>query len=187
MKPNPAYPVKFYWRHLSLDDVTSVSRISDEVHAELPERPEVFAERIRLFPEGCRGLVASATNELVGYTIAHPIIHRKPPALDTLIGEIPIGATQFYGHDLAILPVARNARCGAEVMKLWEEIGERLGFQSMAILSVYLRTRGVWGKFGFELVDGDEELKEKLETYGEEAVWLEKRTDGRGQCERANL
>ena len=78
------------WRPLSTSDIVSLVQVADRVHPGLPESNEVFAERARLFSQGCQGLF-DETGELRGYIISHPILFREPPALDRLLGQIASG------------------------------------------------------------------------------------------------
>ncbi|HEY9595677.1 MAG TPA: hypothetical protein VHE79_14455 [Spirochaetia bacterium] len=68
------------WLPLAPSDLVSVTAIAERIHPGLPERPEVFAEKIALFAAGCRRLVRGS--ETVGYGIAHPwMLHSVPPRL----------------------------------------------------------------------------------------------------------
>ena len=100
---------KATWRELSVSDVNSVASVADYIHPDLPESDEVSAERVLLFPEGCLGFPESRGNDLCGYVISHPIRRLQPPALNSLLGEIPSDADQYYMHDLA--QVSRTWLC----------------------------------------------------------------------------
>ena len=66
------------WYPLLVADLPCVNRIADIVHTTLPERPEVFEEKVRLFPTGCQKLVSG--KNIVGYGISHPwILYAIPP------------------------------------------------------------------------------------------------------------
>lgn len=75
------------WRAMHAGDLPDVERISAIVHPRYPERDEVPAERLRLFPAGC--LIATYNTMTVGYAIAHPGKIGQPPPLDTLLGTLP--------------------------------------------------------------------------------------------------
>jgi ribosomal protein S18 acetylase RimI-like enzyme len=96
------------WRRLSAADIPRLAHIADTVHPGLPERDEVFLERVRLFPEGCRTLVDEDDN-ISGYAISHPIRHRQIPPLDHFLGGIAPETDQYFIHDLAILPESRGS------------------------------------------------------------------------------
>ena len=56
------------WLPLSVDDLESVDRIAGAIHTQLTERPDILAEKIRLFPAGCRKLVSDGA--IVGYGLS---------------------------------------------------------------------------------------------------------------------
>ena len=158
------------WRSLTRGDIRSLAKIADMVHPDLPEADEVFSERVRLFPDGCFGLVVGPEDEIFGYAISHPIKYRQPPALDYLLGELASDADQYYIHDLAILPQLRGRGLAQECITKLLAIGKR--YRTTCLISVH-GTKQFWGHFGFERVEIDEALKEKLLQYGEDAVYLE--------------
>jgi hypothetical protein len=41
------------WRQATADDLVAIDTIGNGVHLSLPERPEVFAEKLDLSPPGC--------------------------------------------------------------------------------------------------------------------------------------
>ncbi|KAH3994772.1 glucosamine 6-phosphate N-acetyltransferase [Parastagonospora nodorum] len=161
------------WRNLTLKDIDALILVASNVHPGLPERDEVFAERVRLFPEGCLALTDRNSKELVGYAISHPIRHRQPPDLDSLLGEIDRDAEQYYIHDLAILPAYHGSGNAKEAMKILMNVAER--YESTCLVSVY-GTAMFWRRFGFVDVDVDESLKRKLLGYGGDAVMLERKS-----------
>ena len=163
---------KVSWRELCPTDIESLARVAETVHIDLPERDEVFAERAKLFPEGCLGLVEDMSNELCGYAISHPIKHRQPPALDSLLGGIATDADQYYIHDIAILPKLRGRGLAHECIKKLFVIARR--YPSTCLTSVY-GTERFWSQFGFVPVQIDEALRKKLLEYGDDARYLERK------------
>lgn len=125
VEKNQTVQEKASWRELSLSDVKSVASVADNIHPDLPERDEVFAERIQLFPEGCLALSESRSNDLCGYVISHPISRLQPPALNSLLGAIAFEADQYYIHDLAILPRFRGCGFAQECMDKLSAIARR--------------------------------------------------------------
>ncbi|KAK0722663.1 hypothetical protein B0T26DRAFT_640601 [Lasiosphaeria miniovina] len=156
------------WRNMSAGDMQGLMRVADEVHPGLPESERVFAERVRLFPEGCLAL-ADGDNNIRGYAISHPIRRRNPPALDSMLGDIAPDADQYYIHDLAILPGSRGLGLAAECMATLLAVGER--YPTTCLVSVY-GTVPFWGRFGFASEPVDATLQEKLRAYGDDAVYL---------------
>ena len=92
---------------MTTNDIDFVPRIAEQIHTDLPESDAVFAERPKLFPSGCL-MLEGDDQKPCGYKISHPIRSNHPPALDTLLGEIPSDADQYYIHDVAILPAVRG-------------------------------------------------------------------------------
>ncbi|BCS20470.1 GNAT family N-acetyltransferase [Aspergillus puulaauensis] len=165
------------WRPLTPNDIASLMQVANEIHPGLPERPEVFINRIALFPAGCLALEDEAEDEdgarLCGYAISHPIRPRCPPALDSVLDEIPADADHYYIHDVAILPRLRGRGLAAECVArlLASDAAQR--YPMAALVSVY-GTEAFWARFGFRAVVMGEDLAGKLREYGEDAVYLER-------------
>ncbi|KAI6082651.1 acyl-CoA N-acyltransferase [Hypoxylon rubiginosum] len=158
------------WRQLTADDIGALLSVADVVHTELPESFEVFAERVRLFPDGC--LVLTEGDHLYGYTISHPIRRRQPPALDSLLDEIAPDADQYYIHDVCILPSFRKQGYAAQAVSKLLEIADR--YPSACLVSVY-GTESFWSRYGFRPPDSiDEVLTAKIRGYGDDAAYLER-------------
>ena len=161
------------WRKLSLNDMENLVRVANIIHPDLPESIEVFSERVKLFPEGCLALVANygGREELCGYVISHPIIRRRPPPLNSLLGEISPAADQYYIHDLAIMPNARGLGLAQVCMDEISTIAAR--FSTTCLVSVY-GSASFWGRFGFAPGGTDYVLEQKLRDYGDDAIYLER-------------
>ena len=162
---------KVSWRILSVNNVKSLARVADRIHPDLSESEEVFAERVRLFPEGCLGLVEGKGNELCGYVISHPIRRFQPPALNSLLEEIAPDADQYYIHDLAILPELRRRGLAQLCIKRLLAVANR--YATTCLISVY-GTQQFWNLFGFVPVRINDVLETKLLNYGNDAVYLER-------------
>lgn len=171
------HPARATWRPLTPTDVNDLLRVAERIHPSLPESADVFAERIKLFPSGCLALVDPATGSLVGYAISHLIKYRQPPDLDAMLGQITDEADQYYVHDVAILPEYQG--CGYAREGIEKLFANAQGFDMMCLVSVY-GTAGFWGKYGFEAVEGDAALKEKVKGYGDDAVYLERKNERSG-------
>ncbi|KAF2801214.1 hypothetical protein K505DRAFT_319974 [Melanomma pulvis-pyrius CBS 109.77] len=165
---------KAVWLELSANNIASLVRVAEKMHPDLPERDEVFAERIKLFPEGCLALVEGEDNELCGYAISHPIRRRQPPALNSLLGEIVPAADEYYIHDLAILPRAQGRGLAQECIDRLFAIAKR--FPTTSLVSVY-GTAPFWSRFGFVPDEVDEGLEKKLREYGDDATYLARRNE----------
>ena len=165
---------KASWRELSVNNIKSLARVADKIHPDLPESDEVFAERVKLFPEGCLGLVEGKGNELCGYVISHPIRRLQPPALNSLLWKIASDANQYYIHDLAILPKLRGRGLAQECITKLFAIAKR--YPTTCLISVY-GTEQFWSHFGFVPVQIDDVLEKKLLDYGDDATYLERKNE----------
>lgn len=160
------------WRQLAPSDIEGLLSVAGEVHPGLPERGDVFRERVKLFPEGCLALVQDST--LYGYAISHPIRRGHPPPLDSLLGEIAPDADQYYIHDMAILPAARKKGHAADVILRLLQIAQR--YPTSCLISVY-GTAPFWARFGFHPAEPAEVAPAKLQDYGDDATHLVRRND----------
>lgn len=147
-------------------DLPAVSMIAAAVHPGHPESDEVFAERLRLSPEGC--LLLEVRGEAAGYALAHPWI-RRPPALNTLLGALPARPEVFLLHDLAILPAARGARAGEGAVARLAALAGSLPLALVAIGG----TEGFWRRHGFGTVP-DPSLEAVLRRYDPGARYMER-------------
>lgn len=154
------------WRKMTLGDIEGVIAVADAVHPGLPERAEVMAERVALYPNGCR-VLAGPDGKVLGYAISHPIVPGHPPALDSFLREIGPNAVHYYLHDVALLPQARGGGQAQAVITALLEEAE--AFEAVALVSVY-GTAPFWSRFGFVPVEAD--MAAKLAPYGEGAVYM---------------
>jgi ribosomal protein S18 acetylase RimI-like enzyme len=163
------------WRKLSLSDVPNLARVAQEVHPGLPERDEVFSERLGLFYEGCLALIDN-NNELCGYIISHPIRRRQPPALDSILTKIAPVADQFFIHNISMLPKNRGQGLAKEGLAQTLVVASRLA--TVGLVSVY-NTIAFWRRFGFVKPEAtDNAILQMIEHYGDNAVYLERENKG---------
>lgn len=151
-----------------ISDLQVVNAIGDAIHIELPERPEVFEEKFRLFPAGCRKLVSH--NQIVGYGISHPWLLNSIPPLDAFLERLPEKPECLFIHDVAILPTARGHNAAALYVAEMCTVAKATNLQSLALVSVY-GTTPLWARFGFHVVD-DPALTSKLMSYGKTAKYM---------------
>lgn len=156
--------MKAHWRQMTPHDIDAAFDVAAVAHTSLPERREIFAERLSLFPKGC--LVLEKDGQVVGYALSHPIKRFQPPALDSLLRAIASDADDYYIHDVAIRPEARGGQAERVVRHLLEIAGD---YQTASLVSVY-GTSGFWGRFGFEPAVQD--MTQKLAPYGDSAVYM---------------
>jgi GNAT superfamily N-acetyltransferase len=159
------------WRSAAAGDLIEIQRIADQIHPGLHERPEVFAERLRLFPEGC--FVLTQNHKVMGYGLSHPWFLYNVPPLNQLLGSIPRSPECLLIHDVAVLPQARGRRSAAKLIEITANLSRKLGIPCMALVSVY-NTRILWTRLGFEVV-ADGALIDKLKSYGQAACYMIRR------------
>ncbi|RXH39063.1 GNAT family N-acetyltransferase [Bradyrhizobium zhanjiangense] len=156
------------WRRARTADLAAIGAIAALIHPDLSERPDVFAEKMRLCPDGCR--VLAADEGIVGYGLAHPWKQHQIPPLDGFLASLPDDADCLYVHDVAVLPDARGGVARAYIATI-EQLARSMGIAALALVSVYA-TRPLWERFGFRPVTMDAELRAKLAYYGEGATYM---------------
>jgi ribosomal protein S18 acetylase RimI-like enzyme len=156
------------WRAMLASDLADVCGIAARIHSAFPESPEVFAERLHLYPDGCFVLTEGAA--VVGYAISHPWRFRDPPALDTRLERIPAKPDTYYVHDVALLPSHRGAGCADAIGKTLTSHAAAIGLPSVSLIAVN-GSASFWERFGFR-VDTTPELEAKLRSYGASARYM---------------
>lgn len=157
-----------HWAALTPDDLDEVGRLAAALHPGLPERASVFAEKIGLFPDGCRKLLADG--RLVGYAIAHPWRLNDIPALDSFLGVLPPMPNCLYVHDVAIDPVARGQGAAGGFIAHLRTLATKLSLTKLACVSVY-GTDVMWSRHGFR-TQANDALAGKLAGYGDSAKYM---------------
>lgn len=156
------------WQPLETADIPSVLAIAEQAHPDLFERPEIFQEKITLFPQGCMKL--KIDDQLAGYGFAHPWTLYSVPPLDTFLKRIPIRPDCLYIHDVAILPHARGRNATGLLFAEYQQLATHYGFKALSLVSVYMTT-GFWQRFGFEIIR-EETIEEQLRSYGCDASYM---------------
>lgn len=154
----------FAWRAMTAADLPRVVEIAAEVHPGYPEDTEVLIDRLRLYPHGCHVLVQSGS--VNGYVISHPW-RGDPPALNTLLKQLPSQPSTYYIHDLALLPVARHGGAANTIVTTLLDHARQENFTTATLVAVNNSGR-FWHKHGFEVVH-DEAIAAKLRSYGADA------------------
>ncbi len=158
----------FDWLPLTGGDIAEVFAAAARLHPALPERAEVLAEKLRLFPDGCRKFAAGG--RLAGYGLAHPWTLGSAPKLDSFLGALPAAPDCLYLHDVAILPEARGRGAAGSYVGYLEGLARKLGFRHLTLVSVY-GTVPLWEKLGFTVVSAG---APPLPSYGPSAVYMVK-------------
>ncbi|GGK17846.1 GNAT family N-acetyltransferase [Salinarimonas ramus] len=157
--------IEVRWREMRREDLRAVIEIAEVVHPAYPERPEIFAERLALAPGFC--LVLEENASIAGYMIAHPWTIAAPPALDTLLAQLPEAPDTVQLHDLAIAPAAQGRGLSAPAL---ERLETRARTQVSRIDLVAVSGKeAFWARRGFEPLP-DVAVSPALATYGDGAV-----------------
>ena len=82
------HPQSLRWREMTRADTPGLMSIAAVAHPSYPENEAVFAERLLLFPAGCRALVG-VDGRLHGYVVSHPWRDATPVPLNTLLAALP--------------------------------------------------------------------------------------------------
>ncbi|NTU74261.1 GNAT family N-acetyltransferase [Candidatus Roizmanbacteria bacterium] len=159
---------KLEWLPFQASDLEDVNKIADRIHTSLPERPEVFEEKVMLFPQGCRKLVLN--HKIVGYGITHPWVLYSIPPLDDFLRALPEPPQCLYIHDVVVLPEARGHRAAELYVDYIKLLAKKMAISSLALVSVY-GTDVLWCRYGFQ-VSKDSIIANKLASYGESAKYM---------------
>ncbi|WP_448191975.1 GNAT family N-acetyltransferase [Azospirillum sp. sgz301742] len=157
------------WRPMAPADLDTVLAVASAVHPGYPEAPAVFAERLKLYPAGCR--MAEVAGVVVGYAVMHPGRLGSPPALDSLLGELPESADCLYLHDVALLPGARGSGLGVAAVGCASDLAVRDGVGWLALTSTP-EARGYWERRGFAATAGQ---PVELASYGGGMTYMTRR------------
>jgi ribosomal protein S18 acetylase RimI-like enzyme len=160
-----------HWQPMTPQDLPAVSAIAGCVHPDYPENDAVFAERLRLYPEGCLALHDAAT--IVGYVISHPWHDKQPPALNMLLRTIPSSASSYYLHDIALLPAARCAGAASAAIATLIQHAASRNAANISLVAVN-DSASFWLRHGFEVLN-EASLKQKLASYGDDARFMFRR------------
>lgn len=131
------------WRPMRPADLAQVEPLGNAIHQSHPERPEIFAERLALCPEGCHVL-----GQLDGYVISHPWTLGSPPPLDTLLGALPARPNTWYIHDLALHERARGTGAAQAIVARLAALARALVLPTMSLIAVG-RSPPFWARQGF--------------------------------------
>jgi len=159
------------WRPITPADDPAVIAIGNRVHLAYPEDPAVFMERHRLYPAGCA--VFESDGEIQAYALTHPWIYAEPPALNAMLGALPVRPTTYYIHDIALLPETRGSGAGRAIVEAVLAHAGETGMTNVSLVAVN-NSQAFWKRFGFEVV-AEEKLAAKLKSYDDDARFMVRR------------
>lgn len=102
------------WRPMRAGDLPAVVALGNSVHRDFVEAPDIFAEKLNLYPKGC--LIWANESGVAGYAIGHPWRAGRPPKLDARLGALPDRPDVLFLHDLCLAASARRAGAGTQAL-----------------------------------------------------------------------
>lgn len=165
---SPDDPPAGRWRHMKERDLALVGAVAARVHPAYPEDAAVFAERLSLYPDGCR--VFERESHIAAYVVSHPWRYREPPSLNMLLGALPPKPSTFYIHDLALAPDVRGTGAGADLVASLATCARAAGLPTMSLIAVN-GSIGFWQRQGFSPI-AEPSLTEKLRSYSDDAQFM---------------
>lgn len=151
-------------------DLAAVDDLSARIHPDFPERPEVLAEKFRLFPRGCF-VLATAERQPSGYCFSHPWRFGAPPALDTMLEALPKAATAYFIHDLAVESSLRGRNFASALVPRLCEVARDAAFGRMMLVAVS-GSAPFWMRMGFHRTDDDALQSATRAKYGGDALHM---------------
>lgn len=165
-------PTRFQWRPMTMADLPMVCDLSVRIHPNFPERPDVLAEKFRLFPRGCL-VLDGAHLPIGGYCFSHPWTAGPPPALDTLFGALPAQPGAYFIHDLAIEACLRRGNLASVLIPQLAGIARGIPVNRMMLVAVS-GSEPFWTRMGFRAT-GEAALQDAAKAkYGAGAVHMER-------------
>ena len=131
---------------MTAPDLAAIAALSTRVHPKYPERPEVLAEKFRLFPAGSFALAEGDT--IAGYCFSHPWTKGAPPSLDTFLGELPRVADSFFIHDLTLDASMRRRHLAAALVPDLVRAARGAALSHMTLVAVN-GSAPFWSRMGF--------------------------------------
>lgn len=155
------------WRPMSSRDLAAATGIANLVHVDFPEDAAVFAERLRLYPDGCWVLGPNKQGgEIAGYLVSHPWRLGEPPALNSQLGELPSAPSTYYLHDLTLLPASRGGGAASVIVRQILTHAMERGFATASLVAVS-GSAPFWQSHGFRIIGDGAEMRRKLASYGD--------------------
>lgn len=160
------------WRPMTAADLDGVIAVAAEAFPDHFEERACYAERLALFPQGCRALV-DAADHVHGYVFAYPWRAEAAPPLNVLIGSLPADAGVLYLHDFALARTARGAGHAGPAVDAVIELARERGRPAVTLVAVN-DAAPFWERHGFTVADPPG-MAAKLASYGPGARYMVRR------------
>jgi GNAT superfamily N-acetyltransferase len=169
-------PQQARWRPMQRQDLAAVNDLARKIHPAYPEAPQVFEEKLQLFPHGCFTL-HGADADLAGYCFSHPWTRGLPPALDRLLGQLPSDPDTYFIHDLAIDEALRGQGLATHLLPVMAAVAKCHGLEHMTLIAVNTSEKFWRKKAGFA-VTADPVLQRAVRSkYSDQAIHMEMQFD----------
>ena len=156
------------WRAMQESDLDRVTEISDAVHRDYRESRAVYAERLSLYPAGCR--VFEREGVVQGFLVAHPWHRDESPKLNAMLGSLPTQARSFYLHDIALLPETRGSGAGREATGFVLDHARAAGYEDVTLIAVN-GADSYWSAQGFHAITVSD-TGGPVPSYGDGTVFM---------------
>ncbi|MDI2091584.1 GNAT family N-acetyltransferase [Commensalibacter oyaizuii] len=155
----------------TLNDLEAILQIQDSCYFEIePESKEAMASKIITSPDTC--FIAKDQHSIKGYLLALPSILGKPPQLHMETQELETNPNCLYLHDMAIDPSARGLGISKLLFQKFINTAHQKRLHHACLISIQ-NSVSFWQQYGFAVVEPDTYLQSKLESYGDNAVYME--------------
>jgi GNAT superfamily N-acetyltransferase len=165
-------PTLFQWRPMTAADLRGVHDLSVRIHPDFPERPDVLAEKFRLFPRGCF-VLDGAHLPIGGYCFSHPWNAGPPPALDTMLLALPQNPTAYFIHDMTVDAALRRMNLASALVPRLVEIARNIPVGRMMLVAVS-GSEPFWTRMGFRRTANETLQDAAWSKYGTGAVQMER-------------
>jgi GNAT superfamily N-acetyltransferase len=166
-------PAPFKWRPMIEADLAAVDELSSRIHPDFPERPEVLAEKLRLFPRGCFVLDIVPKEQPRGYCFSHPWMFGAPPALDSLLQALPQAGNAYFIHDLTVESSLRGRNFASMLVPQLFKAARLAAIGRMMLVAVS-GSAPFWMRMGFHRTDDVALQNATRAKYGAEAVHMKR-------------
>jgi len=157
------------WRPMTEADLDGVLQVAAEAFPDHPEDRACFANRLDLYPAGCR-VLAEGAGQVSGYLVSYPWMLDAAPALNVLLPGLPEAPEVYYLHDLALASRARGGGHAARGAALAIETARAAGLPAISLTAVN-NAAPFWARQGF-VPRTSPALTAKLSSYGADAVYM---------------
>ncbi len=160
-------------RLINEDDQSALMAVQHDAYKSyFSENWEVLLNKLRLYPAGC--WICTVDDNVVAYLLSHPSEYANPPALNREIEKLPEKPDCFYIHDLAILNAYHRKQIGQLLCAKAVEIAMIENLPQMALTAVQ-KSHSFWSKNGFTPAEVSSEIALKLQTYGDDAIYMRRK------------